>query len=129
MISWIYIMLLFLHYQKLFNNFDPLDIWIPPPNELQSFVCISYLFDKIYHYIRIISMISWIVVMLLFWHYQKLSQLNPGKKISRGVGVKISYNILTPLDIFTPPPQIINDKVLFVFHIYLTISIIISKSY
>ena len=47
-------------------------------------------------------MISWIVIMLLFWHYQKLAQLNPEKKISRAVGVKISYNILTPLDIFTP---------------------------
>ena len=43
-------------------------------------------------------MISWKVKMLLFWHYQKVSQLNPG--------VKISHNILTPppspLDIFTP---------------------------
>ena len=45
-------------------------------------------------------MISWVVIMLLFWHFQKLSQLDPG--------VKISYDILTPLD----------DKVLFVFHIY-----------
>ena len=33
-------------------------------------------------------MISLIVMMLLFWHYQKLSQLNPG--------IKISYDILTP---------------------------------
>ena len=33
-------------------------------------------------------MISWKVKMLLFLHYQKVSQLNPG--------VKISYNILTP---------------------------------
>ena len=40
-------------------------------------------------------MISWIVKMLLFWHYQNLSELNPG--------VKISYDILTPpLDILTP---------------------------
>ena len=41
-------------------------------------------------------MISWKVKMLLFWHYQKVSQLDPG--------VKISYDILTPshLDIFTP---------------------------
>ena len=41
-------------------------------------------------------MISWIVKMLLFWHYQKLYQLDPG--------VKISYDILTPppLDIFNP---------------------------
>ena len=41
-------------------------------------------------------MISWNVKMLLFWHYQKVSQLDPG--------VKISYDILTPspLDIFTP---------------------------
>ena len=39
-------------------------------------------------------MISWIVEMLLFWTYQKLSQLDPR--------VKISYDILTPPDIFTP---------------------------
>ena len=42
-------------------------------------------------------MISLIVMMFLFWHYQKLSQLDPG--------VKIPYDILTPppspLDIFT----------------------------
>ena len=41
-------------------------------------------------------MISLKIRMLLFWHYQKVSQLDPG--------VKISYDILTPspLDIFTP---------------------------
>ena len=84
--------------------------WPPSNNRWQSFVCILYLFDKISHYIEIISMISWIAIMLLFWHYQKLSQLNPG--------VKISYDILTPpLDIFTS--QWIADKVLFAFHIYL----------
>ena len=33
-------------------------------------------------------MISWIVKMLLFWQYRKLSELDPG--------VKISYDILTP---------------------------------
>ena len=38
-------------------------------------------------------MISSVIIMVLFWHYQKLSQLDPG--------VKISYIILTPhLDIF-----------------------------
>ena len=42
-------------------------------------------------------MFSWKVIMLLFWHYQKLSQLR----------VKISYDILID------PPHIINDKVLF----------------
>ena len=37
--------------------------------------------------------------MLLFWHYQKPSQLDPG--------VKISYDILTPpLDIFVHLPTI-----------------------
>ena len=42
-------------------------------------------------------MISWIVIMLLFWHYQKLSQLDPG--------VKILYDILTPpLDIYAQLP-------------------------
>ena len=50
-------------------------------------------------------MISLVVIMLLFWHYQKLSQLDPG--------VKISYDILTP------PPQIIDEKVFFAIHIYL----------
>ena len=62
-------------------------------------------------------MISWKVKMLLFWHYQKVSQLDPG--------VKISYDILTPspLDIFTPP-EIIDDKVLFAVHIYFIRSII-----
>ena len=55
-------------------------------------------------------MISLIVMMLLFWHYQKLSQLDPW--------VKISYDILTPpppLDILTPSK--IDDKVLFAFYI------------
>ena len=48
-------------------------------------------------------MISWIVIMLLFWHYQTLSQHDPD--------VKISYDILTPqLDIF---------HLMFAFHIYL----------
>ena len=53
-------------------------------------------------------MISWIVKMLLFWQYQKLSQLEPG--------VKISYDILTPPHIFWPPSKI-DDKVLFAFYI------------
>ena len=44
-------------------------------------------------------MISCIVILLLSWHYQKLSQLD--------LGVKISYDILTD------SPQVINDKVLF----------------
>ena len=50
------------------------------------------------------------IIMLLFWNYQKLSQLK----------VKISYNILTD------SPQITNDKVLFVAHICLIRSINIS---
>ena len=53
-------------------------------------------------------MISLIVMMLLFWPYQKLSQLDPW--------VKISYDILTPpLDILTPSK--IDNKVLFAFYI------------
>ena len=57
--------------------------------------------------------------MILFWNYQKLSQLDPG--------VKISYDIFDPpLDIFIPCN---NDKVLFAFHIYLRRCIIIIKSY
>ena len=67
-------------------------------------------------------MISLIVMMLLFWHYQKLSQLDPW--------VKISYDILTPPSRYFHPPVIINDKVLFAFHIiYLRRCIIIVKSY
>ena len=79
--------------ENIVRYFDPLpSTYFHRP---QSFVCISYLLDKIYHYIKIISMISWIVKMLLFWHYQNISELDPG--------VKISYNILTPpLDILTP---------------------------
>ena len=69
--------------------------------------------DKIYHYIKIILMISWVIIMRLFWNYQILSQLK----------VKISYNILTD------SPQIINDKVLFVAHICLIRSIDISTSW
>ena len=65
-------------------------------------------------------MIYWIVKMLLFWYYQKPYQLNPG--------VKISYDILTPLRYFQPP-QLINDEVLFAFHIYLIRSIIMLKLY
>ena len=64
-------------------------------------------------------MISWIAIMLLFWHYQKLSQLDPG--------VKISYDILTPpLDIFTPP---MNRWKSFVYNSYLLDNIIILKLY
>ena len=57
-------------------------------------------------------MISWVVIMLLFWHYQKLSQLM----------VKISYDILTD------SPQIFKDKVLFAVHICLIRSISILTS-
>ena len=57
-------------------------------------------------------MISWIVKMLLFWHYQNLSELDPG--------VKISYDILPPppppLKYFDPPSKI-DDKVLFAIYI------------
>ena len=58
--------------------------------------------------------------MLLFWHYQKLVQLDPG--------VKISYDILTPPRYFQPT-QKIDDKVFFAFDIYLMRSIIILKLY
>ena len=71
-------------------------------------------------------MISWIAIMLLFWHYQMLSQLDPG--------VKISYDILTahPTPTYFHPAQIIDDKVLFAFQniiIYLIRSIIVLKLY
>ena len=127
MISWIVIKLLFWHYQKLCQTrpggqnivryFDP-PLYIfphlphPPNNRWKTVVCISYLLDKIYHYIKIISMISWVVIILLFWHYQKLFQLR----------VKILYDILTD------SPKIINDKVLFAIHIGLITFIDISTS-
>ena len=57
-------------------------------------------------------MISWVVIMLLFSHYQKLSQLR----------VKKSYDILTD------SPQIINEKVLFAVHICFIRSISILTS-
>ena len=121
-------MLLFWHYQKLFQ-LDPgvkisYDILTPPSptryfrpptppnNRWKTVVCISYLLDKIYHYIKIILVISWVVIMLLFSHYQKLSQPR----------VKISYDILTD------SPQIINEKVLFAVHICLIRSISILTS-
>ena len=59
-------------------------------------------------------MISWIVKMLSFWHYQKLSQLDPG--------VKISYDILTPSRYFHPPNESMT-KFFFAFHIYLVKSL------
>ena len=85
------IMILFLHWCNQYpSQLDPgveisHDILTPPPppsnDQLQSFVCILHLVDKIYHYVKIILMISWIVIMILFWNYQKLSQLDPGVKI------------------------------------------------
>ena len=95
-------MILFLNYQKLsqlnlgvkisYDILTPsLDIFTTSINRWKSFVCIPYQLDKIVHYIIIISMISWIAFILTL---PKLSQLDPV--------VKISYDILTPLDIFTP---------------------------
>ena len=89
------IMILFQHwYNQCPPQLDPgveisYDILTPFNNQWQSFVCTKYLLCKICHYTRIILMISWVVTMLLFWHFQKLSQLDPG--------VKISYDIVTPL--------------------------------
>ena len=74
MTSWIVKMLLFWHYQNL-SELDPgVKIsYDPLKNRWQSFVCILYLVDKIYHYVKIIVMISWTVIMILFWNYQKLA--------------------------------------------------------
>ena len=76
MISLIIIMLLFWHDQKL-SQLDqgskyctiflpPLDIFTPSNNQWQSFICLSYLLEKMYYYIKIILMISWLFMMLLF---------------------------------------------------------------
>ena len=105
MISLIVMMLLFWHYQKL-SQLDPgvkisYDILTPPPLPSRYFYPPQIIDDKVlfaFHIylirsiIKIVSMISWIVKMLFFWHYQNLSELDPG--------VKISYDILTP-----PPPR------------------------
>ena len=63
-------------------------------------------------------MSSSIVKMLSFWHYQKLSKLDPE--------VKILYYILTPSRYFQPPPPpppSPDDKVFFAFQIYLVKSL------
>ena len=59
MISCVVIMLLFWHNQKL-AQLDPASkyrtiFWLPSNNQWQSFVCSSYLLDKIYQYINIIN--------------------------------------------------------------------------
>ena len=44
-------------------------IWYFDPssnNQWQSFICLSYLLEKMYYYIKIILMISWVFMMLLF---------------------------------------------------------------
>ena len=35
-------------------------------NQLQSFICLSYLLEKMYYHIKIILMIHWLFMMLLF---------------------------------------------------------------
>ena len=67
-------------------------------------------------------MISWLVIKLLFWHYQKLSQLDPP-------GCQIIVQYFDPPSRYFDHAQIIDYKVLFMFHIYLMRSIIILKSY
>ena len=59
-------------------------------------------------------MISLHIILILFWHYQKLSQLDWGVQ-----------NIGWHFD----PHQIIDDKVLFAFHIHFIRSSNISISY
>ena len=76
--------------QNIVQYFDPPsppDIFTPPQiiDDKVLFAFHIYLIRSI---IKIVSMISGIVKMLLFWHYQNLSELDPG--------VKISYDILTP---------------------------------
>ena len=81
---------LFWHCQKLsqldleikisYDILTPSRYFHPPTNQWQSFVCISYLLDKII----MLKLYQWfflIVIMLLFWNYQKISQLDPGVKI------------------------------------------------
>ena len=94
MISWKVKMLLFWHYQKV-SQLDPgvkisHDILTPSPLDIFTPLKVLFAFHiyLIRSIIKIVSMISWIVKMLLFWHYQNLSELDPG--------VKISYDILTP---------------------------------
>ena len=93
MISLIVMMLLFWHYQKL----SQLDPGFAPPLPCRYFYPPEIIDDKVLFavhiylirsIIKIVSMISWIIKMLLFWHFHNLSELDPG--------VKISYDMLTP---------------------------------
>ena len=46
------------------------DISTPPPpssnNQWQSFICLSCLLEKMYYHVKIILVISWVFIMLLF---------------------------------------------------------------
>ena len=69
-------------------------------NRWQSILCISYLLDNIYHYIhdiKIISMISWIVIMLLL--------TLPNAIPTRPGGQNIIWYFHPPSKYFAPPPQ------------------------
>ena len=67
--------------QNIVQYFDPPSRYVHLPhlnNQWQSFVSVSYLLNKIYNYVKIILMIYYrVLIMLLFWRYQKLSQLHP----------------------------------------------------
>ena len=144
MISWIVIMLLWSLYVSLYYNYvndflnshNAFIMTLPKAiptrpggqNIVRYFNSPQIINDKVLfevhiYLIRSINiltslMISCIVLMLWFLHYQKLSLLDQW--------VKILYVFFTP----PPPPLlIINDKVLLVFHIYLRRYIIISTSY
>ena len=88
MISLIVMMLLFWHYQKLSQldpGFDP----PPPPLPCRYFYPPEIIDDKVLFAVHIYLIRSIIkIVMLLFWHFQNLSELDPG--------VKKSYDMLTP---------------------------------
>ena len=49
--------------QNIVRYFDPHP---PSNNQWQSFSCLSYLLEKMYYYIKIVLMISWVSVMLSF---------------------------------------------------------------
>ena len=79
---------------------------------MTKFCFCLYLLDKIYH-IKIISMMSWIVIMLLLT-LPKAIQTRPG-----GQNIIWYFDPLSRYFDPPPPPPITDDTVLFVFHIYL----------
>ena len=61
-------------------------------------------------------MISWVVIMLLFWHYQKLAQLDP-QIINDKVFVRISYLLDKIYQYITIINDFLSSSIAFNFYI------------